>query len=89
MYKIVQILLPISSFLLAKDANFILCVAITMAQFLYVIRKRIKITPEKSIYLFVQNHIIPGNKFLSSIYEKHAEEDGFLYITYSGENVFG
>ena len=62
---------------------------LTMAQFLYVIRKRIKIAPEKSIYLFVQNHIIPGNKFLSSIYEKHAEEDGFLYITYSGENVFG
>ena len=62
---------------------------LTMAQFLYVIRKRIKITPEKSIYLFVHNHIIPGNQLLSSVYEKHAEEDGFLYITYSGENVFG
>ena len=62
---------------------------LTMAQFLYVIRKRIKIGPEKSIYLFVQNHIIPGNKLLATVYEKHCEEDGFLYITYSGENTFG
>jgi GABA(A) receptor-associated protein len=26
---------------------------------------------------------------MSSIYEEHKEEDGFLYFTYSGENTFG
>jgi GABA(A) receptor-associated protein len=26
---------------------------------------------------------------MSSIYEEHKDEDGFLYITYSGENTFG
>lgn len=26
---------------------------------------------------------------MSSIYEDHRDEDGFLYITYSGENTFG
>ncbi len=26
---------------------------------------------------------------MSSIYEDHKDEDGFLYITYSGENTFG
>jgi GABA(A) receptor-associated protein len=26
---------------------------------------------------------------MSSIYEEHKDEDGFLYFTYSGENTFG
>jgi hypothetical protein len=26
---------------------------------------------------------------MSTIYEDHKDEDGFLYITYSGENTFG
>ena len=26
---------------------------------------------------------------MSSIYEEQKDEDGFLYITYSGENTFG
>jgi len=26
---------------------------------------------------------------MSAIYEERKDEDGFLYITYSGENTFG
>ncbi len=26
---------------------------------------------------------------MSHIYEKYKDEDGFLYVTYSGENTFG
>ena len=26
---------------------------------------------------------------MGQIYEEHADEDGFLYIAYSGENTFG
>jgi len=26
---------------------------------------------------------------MSSVYEDHKDDDGFLYITYSGENTFG
>ena len=26
---------------------------------------------------------------MSSIYEENKDEDGFLYMTYSGENTFG
>ena len=63
---------------------------LTMAQFLYVIRKRIKIRPEQSIYLFVANDImVPGCSMIGSIYEEHKDLDGFLYTCYSGENTFG
>jgi len=26
---------------------------------------------------------------MSAIYDEHKDEDGFLYMTYSGENTFG
>lgn len=32
---------------------------------------------------------MPAAALMSSIYEDHKDEDGFLYITYSGENTFG
>eukprot|EP00698_Gefionella_okellyi_P004947 TRINITY_DN14569_c0_g1_i1.p1 TRINITY_DN14569_c0_g1~~TRINITY_DN14569_c0_g1_i1.p1 ORF type:complete len:121 (+),score=29.68 TRINITY_DN14569_c0_g1_i1:216-578(+) len=62
---------------------------LTVGQFVYVIRKRIKLTPEKAIFLFVNNVLPPTAQLMSTLYEEHKDEDGFLYITYSGENTFG
>lgn len=81
---------------------------LTVGQFVYVIRKRIKLSPEKAIFIFVDEVLPPTAALMSSIYEEHKgmhilsvplcpssmltkspDEDGFLYITYSGENTFG
>merc|ERR1711990_371625 len=62
---------------------------LTAGQFVYVIRKRIKLSPEKAIFIFVNNILPPTAALMSSIYEEHKDEDGFLYIVYSGENTFG
>merc|ERR1712060_48503 len=62
---------------------------LTVGQFVYVIRKRIKLSPEKAIFIFVSNVLPPTAALMSSIYEEHKDEDGFLYIAYSGENTFG
>ena len=63
---------------------------LSMAEFLYVIRKRIKISPEQSIYLFVGDSVmVAGSQQLGSVYEEHKDLDGFLYTCYSGENTFG
>lgn len=36
------------------------------------------------------NDILPPTAALmSTIYEEHKDEDGFLYVLYSGENTFG
>ncbi len=62
---------------------------LTIGQFLMVIRKQIKIEPEKSIY-FIINHTIPSSVCtISEIYNQHKDIDGFLYIKYTYENVFG
>ncbi|KAM1050612.1 hypothetical protein ACFX13_033065 [Malus domestica] len=62
---------------------------LTVGQFVYVIRKRIKLSAEKAIFIFVDNVLPPTGAIMSAIYEEKKDEDGFLYITYSGENTFG
>jgi GABA(A) receptor-associated protein len=62
---------------------------LTVGQFVYVVRKRIKLEPEKAIFIFVNNSLPSTASLMSQIYDEHKDEDGFLYVTYSGENTFG
>ncbi|MFS7934017.1 putative autophagy protein Atg8 ubiquitin [Helianthus anomalus] len=62
---------------------------LTVGQFVYVVRKRIKLSAEKAIFVFVKNVLPPTAALMSAIYEENKDEDGFLYMTYSGENTFG
>eukprot|EP01003_Olkasia_polycarbonata_P006902 NODE_761_length_706_cov_1107.564688_g693_i0.p1 GENE.NODE_761_length_706_cov_1107.564688_g693_i0~~NODE_761_length_706_cov_1107.564688_g693_i0.p1 ORF type:complete len:124 (-),score=18.81 NODE_761_length_706_cov_1107.564688_g693_i0:262-633(-) len=62
---------------------------LNVGQFVYVIRKRIKLPPEKAVFLFVNNALPPTAALMSHLYESHKDEDGFLYIKYSSENTFG
>ncbi|RXI01178.1 hypothetical protein DVH24_001412 [Malus domestica] len=52
-------------------------------------KKKIKLSAEKAIFIFVDNVLPPTGAIMSAIYEEKKDEDGFLYITYSGENTFG
>ena len=62
---------------------------LTMGQFVYVIRRRLKLEQEKAIFIFVNNILPPTSAFVQQVYEEHRDDDGFLYVTYSGENSFG
>lgn len=73
------------------DKNkFLVPTDMTIGQFLVVIRKRIKLKNEETLYLLVNDEtMIETSKVMSQIYDENKDEDGFLYITYCGENVFG
>lgn len=62
---------------------------LTMGQFVYVIRKRIKLAPDAAIFIFVNNTLPPAAALMAQVYKEHADQDGFLYVTYSGESTFG
>uniref|UniRef100_A0A0B6ZS66 Gamma-aminobutyric acid receptor-associated protein-like 2 n=2 Tax=Arion vulgaris TaxID=1028688 RepID=A0A0B6ZS66_9EUPU len=62
---------------------------ISVAQFMWIIRKRIQLPSEKAIFLFVGKVLPQSSASMGQIYEEHGDEDGFLYIAYSGENTFG
>ncbi|KAL8127313.1 hypothetical protein AgCh_014288 [Apium graveolens] len=61
----------------------------TVGQFVHIIRKKIKLSPDKAIFIFVKNILPSTAALMSAIYEEHKAEDGILYMTYSGENAFG
>lgn len=60
-----------------------------LSQFAYVIRKRLSLQPEQAIFLFVGGSVPAASSLISQLYREHADVDGFLYITYNGENAFG
>lgn len=62
---------------------------LTVGQFIYTIRKRMQLTPEKAIYVFVNGRLPPSAMLMSQLYEKEKGDSGYLLMTYSGENTFG
>ena len=62
---------------------------LTIGQFVYVIRKRIKMTPDKAMFVFVNNMLPPTAATMSSIYDEYKDDDHFVYFFYAGENSFG
>lgn len=64
--------------------------SLTIGQFVYIIRKRIDLPPERAIFVFVNNGILPNtSSLMSQLYLEYKDADGFLYINYAGENTFG
>ncbi|XP_038180308.1 gamma-aminobutyric acid receptor-associated protein-like 2 [Arvicola amphibius] len=56
---------------------------ITMAQFMWIIRKRIQLPSEKTIFLFVDKTVPQSSLTMGQLYQKKKNEDGFLYVAYS------
>ena len=62
---------------------------LTLGQFSFVIRKRLKLKPEQAMFLFINNKIIPIASLMCQVYKNEKDKDEFLYVEYSGENCFG
>ncbi|UYV76139.1 GABARAPL1 [Cordylochernes scorpioides] len=62
---------------------------LTVGQFYFLIRKRIHLRPEDALFLFVNNSIPSNSTTMGSLYKEHQENDGFLYLAFHDENVYG
>ena len=62
---------------------------LTIGQFIFIIRKRIDLPPEKALFIFINNILPPTSELISEIYNNSSDDDGFLYVVYTGENTFG
>jgi GABA(A) receptor-associated protein len=69
--------------------KFLIPIDFTMGQFMYVIRKRLRMPSEKGIFLFVSGTVQSQNTNMSQLFDVYKDVDGFLYVQYSDENVFG
>jgi GABA(A) receptor-associated protein len=70
-----------SKFLVSKDLIF--------GNFVYVLRKHIKLTPEHALFVFINNTLVPNSMTIDTIDDQYRNPDGFVYATYSSENTFG
>lgn len=62
---------------------------LTVGQFIYTLRKRMKLSAEEAIFLFINGSMTSNDSTIQYLYETERDADEFLYIIYSSENVFG
>ena len=61
----------------------------TIGQIITVIRKRVEVKHNEAIFIFINDVLPCMSDIIIDVYNKNKDNDGFLYITYSGENTFG
>eukprot|EP01127_Copromyxa_protea_P007006 TRINITY_DN1693_c0_g1_i2.p3 TRINITY_DN1693_c0_g1~~TRINITY_DN1693_c0_g1_i2.p3 ORF type:complete len:122 (-),score=16.61 TRINITY_DN1693_c0_g1_i2:53-418(-) len=70
--------------------KFLVPCELTIGSFIFEVRKHMpELDPHKAIFLFVGDQFPASSSLMSELYEKHKDVDGFVYLTYSGENTFG
>jgi microtubule-associated protein 1 light chain len=63
---------------------------LTMSQFVTIIRNRMQINANQAFYLIVNNKSMASmSKTLAEVYRENKDEDGFLYVTYASQEMFG
>lgn len=61
----------------------------TFSQLMYIIRKRIKLSPDQAIFFMINDIMPPSYSIMSQIYEEHKSSCKFLIVRYCAENTFG
>jgi GABA(A) receptor-associated protein len=62
---------------------------LTFGQFIYVIRKHIKLSSDQALCVFINNILCKTSDLMSSIYKEHVSDCKFLFVTILSENTFG
>lgn len=62
---------------------------LTLAQFVFVLRKRIELKQDQALFIFCGSKIPPSTTTMSHLYLESKDPDGFLYLMVTGENAFG
>lgn len=62
----------------------------TFHEFLFQVRKRLGLQSHESLYVVVAGYHFPSlDRTMSSVYLDYKDEDGFLYVNFSSEAVWG
>ena len=61
----------------------------TLGQFMFTFRKKTKLQPEEAIVFSVRSNLLNPSMLMSQIYKEYRDQDGFLYMTWQRESVFG
>ncbi|XP_063775827.1 microtubule-associated proteins 1A/1B light chain 3C [Pseudophryne corroboree] len=63
---------------------------ISMSQFINIIRNRMDLSATQAFYILVNNKSLASMSLtISELYRDNKDEDGFLYMTYASQEMFG
>jgi GABA(A) receptor-associated protein len=74
------------------DKNkFLVPTDLTIGALTFTIRKRIRLSPVESMFLFIgdKNILAPAGTDIYTLYIDNKNEDGFLYVTFCENDTFG
>ncbi|XP_067831761.1 microtubule-associated proteins 1A/1B light chain 3C-like [Heptranchias perlo] len=63
---------------------------LSLCQFMIIIRNRMSLTSSQAFYLMVNNRSLASVSLtMAEIHAEFKEDDGFLYMTYASQEMFG
>ncbi|XP_046900277.1 microtubule-associated proteins 1A/1B light chain 3C [Hypomesus transpacificus] len=63
---------------------------LSMTQFVTIIRNRMCLMPSQAFYLLINNSGLASMSLtMAQVYKDHKDDDGFLYMTYASQEMFG
>ena len=63
---------------------------LTIPQFAATIRKKLEMGNIEALFFLVNGKItLNGNMTINEVYKKYKDKDGFLYIAYAAEEIWG
>ena len=74
-----------------QKTKFLLPYDATVAGFMGTIRRQVVVNSGDGFYMFCgnKNVLVSGSNTFQHLYANYKDDDGFLYMLYAGENVFG
>lgn len=70
--------------------RFLVSFSLTIGQFLAILRKKVVLSSEDAMFMFINGHILaPNAEPIATIYKQYKDDDGFLYIWLAQEKTFG
>ena len=61
----------------------------TVGQLLYMVRNKLPISANMALFFFIENMLPPTNLRIGELYNRHKDDDGFLYAVVTSEATFG
>jgi GABA(A) receptor-associated protein len=72
-----------------KKNKFIVPYELSLSQFMFVIRKHMKLDQTHAIFVFINNKLHPSTSMMGELYAIEKDEDGFMYLNVFQESTFG